>query len=139
VGAVRSYTGLLHTACTEHDHRRRTERAGLREAGPAVTLLNDAGDPIAAVGIILLNPGCGAAWGYIGLEARSRPLPLVRKLRRLLALTMKRYNLQHVESLILPSFAAGPRWMKALGFKAIGTMNHPTLQKEFHRYVFHAA
>jgi len=109
--------------------------AGLREAGPAVTLLNDAGTPIAAVGIILLGPGCGAAWGYITPEARSRSLRLVRMVRRLLAFAMKRYGLHHVESLIHPSFTAGPRWMKVLGFKASETIHHPTLQKEFTRYV----
>ena len=110
--------------------------AGLVDAGPAATILNDAGTPIAAVGIIILGSGCGAAWGYIAPEARSHPLRLVRVVRRLLAFAMKRYGLHHVESLIHPTFTAGPRWMSVLGFKTSNTtIHHPTLKKELHRYV----
>jgi hypothetical protein len=107
---------------------------GLAVAGPAVTFVNEVGAPIACMGIVLGQEGTGYAWAYVSREARSHPITLTRKLRRLLALAMKRYQLRRVDALVADGFAAGERWATALGFGPTSQVVHIN-NKELHVYV----
>jgi hypothetical protein len=93
----------------------------LEKAGSGYTAF-EGGQAVGACGILLLWPGVGQAWAYLGAAAKCHPTIVHRSVRRGLTLLMEQSGLRRVQTEVLTEDDAARAWIKRLGFAFEGHM-----------------
>ncbi len=80
-----------------------------------------AGRALGCAGVIAVQDSrVGRAWAILGSELRARPMVLHRRVARLLPGIARELRLEAIEARVRADYAAGRRWLAALGFACRG-------------------
>jgi hypothetical protein len=92
-------------------------------SGEAFTALLD-GEPIAAGGVMIVQPGMGSGWGLITARSREMPFMLHRAVKRRLSDVIARNRLRRVDVVVHCENEAAIDWAERLGFEYEGRMKN---------------
>ena len=91
---------------------------------PGTAFTARAGGRVLGCAGVIVPPGsrCGRAWALLGDDLRKRPFALHRLVVRGLEGIVRRHALTRIEARVRTDFAAGRRWLEALGFRCEGPL-----------------
>ena len=112
--------------------------AGLEPPPGAAFSALAGGRVLGCAGVIVPHGSrCGRAWALLGDDLRARPFLLHRLAARGLDSIARRHCLTRIEASVQADFAAGRRWLEALGFRCEGRLPDTPGGERFLRYERH--
>ena len=79
--------------------------------------------PLAIVGVMRLAPGVGEIWAFMDKSMLKHRMKFHRAIKELLG-KCKEVGYHRLHATVVSDWVAGDKWIKRLGFKAVGMLEH---------------